>query len=131
MAKVFEQGDVELLKQWAFAKLSLAKAKKDELALRNEIIERLLPPTVSGTTSALVGNYKVKGTFALTHSLDQDMLGGLMGSLSSAEAACIDMKPSLIKKDYLALEESERKTLDLAVTCKPSQPTITVSVIDD
>jgi hypothetical protein len=114
---------IELQKSY---QVGLATLKALEAKLRIEILEELFPAAGEGTLNTIVGDYKVKGSFGLTYSLDQKQLDENLHIMTDEERDCIKYKANLSLAAYKKLECFERVLLDECVTVKPSMPSIKI-----
>ncbi|RKZ94834.1 MAG: hypothetical protein DRQ40_05050 [Gammaproteobacteria bacterium] len=115
-----------LVEKYNEAKAKLAHYKKEENALRLELIEEIFPNAIVGTYNGVSGNNMIKGVFKMNHRLDKTLEDDIE-SLTEAEKDCIVYKPSLSLTNYKKLDESERETLDKHVIVTPALPTITIT----
>ena len=116
--------DKEMYDSWLDAKMNLAKYKKQEIELRNKIIDSFLTNETSGTLKFNKGNYKITIGLSLNNSLDESVLDTIYQGLSDEEKNCILYKPSLIAKEFKLLSGNE--SLFEAITIKPRQPTLKI-----
>lgn len=118
----------ELYDNWLEAKKNLAKFKSSELELRNKIIQSFIEDQVSGTVKVKKGAYSITIGLSLNNSLDEDVLDTIWSELTESEKGCIKTKPSLIAKELNNLTGHEK--LFEAITVKPRQPTLKISIDD-
>jgi len=116
---------------WIKAKFNLSQFKKEELLLRNEIINDFTTQTpehkIEGIESETLENFKLKYKFGLNRNIDRAELDTVWKKLSEEEKGCIDWKPSLKLKEYKALEKSNPDSVLLGcIIEKPAQSNLEI-----
>jgi len=114
----------------------LARLKKRELALRNQIIKSFRFSEVEGTQNREVethdGIANLKIGLKLTRKIDESSLEEAWSDFSFEERGLVTFKPSLDVSGYKKLcETGEIGALSEVVTEKPAQATLSVSFIED
>lgn len=114
------------LQEYLHAKSILTFAKEDEMRLRKDLAATLLKGKHVGTHTFIEGDYIVKATKKVATSIDKETLEAMFDDFSNEERECISFKPSLIMKEYKALDLEHREYLDMCIVVKPSLPSINV-----
>jgi hypothetical protein len=116
---------MSIYEEWLEATYALAKAKQEELLLRNAICTAHLEEVIEGSNTKVFGNLKVTATAKLNRTIDRDVLDTIWEDLTPDEQACIDFKPTIRLGLYKKIE-AEGGTLLEAVTVKPGQASLKV-----
>lgn len=114
----------EKLEEYRCMKADLASLKRDEMALRVEIISELSKDALSkGTHDFSREGMSVKVKINLTYKIDKIVLETL--ELTEDEGECIRWKPELNLNVY---KEADIDTLDDAIIVTNGAPTLTVEL---
>lgn len=119
------------LQDYTEIKYQLDQYKALEAEMRLEILEDLFPTASTGTFTATLGEFRVKGAFSNRATVDKQALEDYVEQLTEEEVACIKWTPSLIVAKYKELQEDETSgLLEDCLTFKPAMPTIEVEYED-
>ncbi|AZF88182.1 hypothetical protein [Microcystis phage Me-ZS1] len=134
-----EAEKLDMLTQWynAQAKAKEAKAAIDsELVLRKKVFEAFFTSPKEGVnTLPLAGGYELRAEHKISRTVDRELMHDALqaalisaneGGFSVALDKCFRAVPELVVKEYKALPDSVRKSLDLCVTAKPGAPTLEI-----
>lgn len=116
----------EKIEVYNVVKTALDNAKEQEAKLRIEILDELFPAAGEGTLNMIVGEYKVKGTFGLNYTINQEKLDETIHLMTDDERDCIKFKPNLSLTNYKKLDTAERQLLDECISVKPAMPSIKI-----
>ena len=121
--------DLKKLAEYKEVKSELGRVKANEMRLRLEILEDMFPNASAGTMNETLGQYKVKGTFRNTTTIDADAYFDYEDQMTDAERCCVKLKPSIILANYKDLENHETSgLLDDIITIKPATPALTLEI---
>jgi len=119
---------VDLL-TWQETLEQLRDLKKKELSMRLALCQELFKGQDLGSEKkdiiAVVGGFRVKATYTINTSIDEDELTEIWDDLSAEEHACINFKPVLVKSELDKLPEDSQ--LWDVLTSKPATPTLSIS----
>ena len=126
---------MSILKQHQNAVTQLARWKKEELELRDQLIGTLPDsyiPEVGSSKTTNTDNYKVTVKRPLNTTIDSKKVGGVMDSLDGETINNVfNTKYSLNKKGFNLLGDKDRNIVEECLVEKEGQPTISYKVIDD
>ena len=119
---------ISLLDEYLVAKAGLDKFKKEELKLRNELLQYSFGDNPGfGTHNSHIGDgYLVKGTYGKNVSVSDRIITDL-STLTDRERECIRLSAKLLLSKYDELEDTSR--LDEYITIKPGQPSLTIKEV--
>lgn len=112
--------------KWIEIKNKLAELKREELELRNEIIDAFTDKNTysEGTLKFNEGEYNLTIGIGINRRIDESVLDNIYDDLTEEEKAVIKFKPSLVMKEYKNLSGDEK--LFEAIIERPSQPTLKI-----
>jgi len=109
----------------------LRDLKKVEMNMRLALCQEMFKGQDLGSEKkdivAVVGNFRVKATYTINTSIDEEYLEDIWDELSAEEHACVNFKPVLVKSELDKLPE-ESKLWD-ALTSKPATPTLSITAL--
>lgn len=123
---------LEELGSWADIKDKLAALRKQEVAMRLSLVERLIAVNerTEGThTFSLPNNYKLKVGLKLSRDIDVAMLDNLrlaLKELGIPVDSLIRMKPELSKRDYNELTAEQQNLFDQILIIKDGLPDLSI-----
>jgi len=121
---------VDLL-TWQETLEQLRDLKKKELSMRMALCQEMFKGQDLGSEKkdiiAVVGGYRVKATYTINASIDEDALTEIWDDLSAEEHACVNFKPVLVKSELDKLPEDSQ--LWDVLTSKPATPTLSISAL--
>lgn len=123
---------LQLMMEWDEARKDAAIAKKvieREQELRKKVVASLFPDPREGVnTIELNGGWKLKYTHKIDYKVDEAVLiSTVVPKLAEVGKSADDMfkyTPSLMVKEYKALDDNVKSIVNLAVTIKPGSPTM-------
>lgn len=120
----------QLIGAWYKLAEQLKKLKSSEYLMRQEIFKKAFPKPKEGTNNyGLDDGYVLKGNHVLNRNIDEGAFKALKEQLLEAEVKIDDLveyKPSLVKREYNKLTESQRKIFDQCLVIKPGSPSLEV-----
>lgn len=119
--------DIETYKTWKTLAETLRKLKKEEAALRKQIVQEFkgADEYATGTFNVEIFGDEVQIVQRDTLKMDQAMLKVLWQDLTEAEKMCIEHAPKLLRKEYEALPDGSTMSMEI-VTRALSSPTVKV-----
>src|SRR5574343_452038 len=114
---------------WQETLEQLRDLKKKELSMRMALCQEMFKGQDLGSEKkdiiAVVGGFRVKATYTINTSIDEDALTEIWDDLSAEEHACVNFKPVLVKSELDKLPEDSQ--LWDVLTSKPATPTLSIS----
>src|SRR5210317_1398080 len=122
--------DPALLEKHRILAQQLAKIKKEEIELRNEILDVLLDGAEAGTHNYMFDHLKVKAVKSYNYRLDSDHITNMIndGTLTPEEQELLRLKFELKLADYK--KAGDTPNIDEALTVTPAQPSLTITLED-
>ena len=122
--------DPALLEQHRILAQQLAEIKKQEMSLRNEILDILLIDKEAGTHNFMFDHLKVKAVKSFRYSLNTDEINEMIQDdrLTEEEANLLRIKYELKLADYK--KAGDTPNIDEALTVSPAQPSLSVTLED-
>ena len=117
---------MDIYEEWLDAKHNLNCYKKEELRLRNEIIESKIKEQTQGNYKFIEGNFKLTIGLGIRNVIDEAELDTIYNDLPEDQKYAVKYKPSLVAKEFNKLNGTE--LLFSAITQKPSQATLKIEV---
>ena len=119
---------LELLKEWQTTASELARLKKEESILRQQVIDRFSKVSIDheGTETVMLDGFDLKIRHALNYNLDDSLalrktisrIGRLIGD-ELAERLVI-FKPSLSVSEYRKLRPKAKELIDRHIVTAPA-----------
>jgi len=108
---------------WLSAKHQLDAAKAAELELRKDLCAAVSDGVdIPGTYHYQTGKGKLTATLGINFKIDEEALSQIKPKLSPDEVQCLQIKHSLILKNYKLL--NPKSILNRAITTNPATPTL-------
>ena len=122
--------DPALLEKHRILAQQLAKIKKEEMELRNEILDVLLDGKESGTHNFMFDHLKVKAVKSFNYRLDSDHIANMIngGTMTPEEQELLRLKFELKLADYK--KAGDTPNIDEALTVSPAQPSLSITLED-
>jgi len=117
----------EIIEEWLEIKEILDAAKKEELELRNKVIESFGSSQVSGAETIKKDGWKITIGHTIRSTLDESVLNTIYQTLPDKEKNCIKFKPGLVSQELKKLDGTEM--LYEAIITKPGQNTLSIKCI--
>lgn len=122
--------DMKKVERWYTLSEKLAEIKAEELALRKEIFGEAFPAPIEGSKEnkmPLAQGWILQGDHKINRKVDEAVVRTLhTGNTAPLIDRCFNFKPSLILKEFKALEDSDLNLLADAVTETPGTPGLKV-----
>lgn len=120
----------DLVYSWSQVREQYEALRKQEAELRKTIQGLLFPDTMSKATQYvdLGSDWRLKCTGGIEYKVDGDLLGQMISDklVGPDIMACIKWTPTLIKKNYDALNDNDKATTDSFVTTRPKSITLEI-----
>lgn len=130
-----DQATAQLVDEWYLYHAQLPDAKafiNKELELRKQVFGLLFPDPDEGVNTLLLPNgATIKATYKLTRNVDEAAVGGIIDLMrwnGYSPDSVFTWKPQLVIKEYRKLDQNGRHIVDMAVTAKPSAPSLEVTL---
>lgn len=127
--------NIEKVKKWQKAVKALAKAKAEEIELRNELINEVFPERTLGTNYRDINDAeRLQAVFSLTYRLDpedvtQKALDKIIARTPEGKFITdrlVKWDPCLYTSEYKLLRPEDKKIIDEVLTVTEAQPTLKV-----
>lgn len=122
-----------LILDWREMQSQLSRLKHDELALRNQIVEKMFDKETSqGTETLDLGNdYSLKAVKKLNYKIvgkREEIIAKIQSLPVEIQSRLISWKPSLSSAEYKKLSAIQAIAIQEIVEIKPGTPTLTLVV---
>ena len=117
----------ELLQEWVDTQQMMRQIKAEEMELRKQLVQFLVPDAVIGVHTRGFTTIIVKATLKLNHKFDEQELEEHYDDLSDLEKEAVKYKPSLSLSAYKKIPDELRQQLDEMLIVTPAAPTLSVS----
>lgn len=122
--------DIKKVERWFEIDKQLSVLKAEEIALRKEIFTEAFPNPVEGSKNKmpLAAGWILQGDHKINRKVDEAVVRTLATGDNTAPLIdrCFNFKPSLILKEFKALEGDDLNLLADAVTETPGTPSLKV-----
>ena len=117
----------ELLEEWVETQQMMRQLKGEEMELRKQLVQFLVPDAVIGVHTRGFQTIIVKATLKLNHKFDELELEEHYDDLTDLEKEAVVYKASLSLSNYKKIPDELRQQLDEMLIVTPAAPTLSVT----